>query len=221
MPAVLLVRHSQASFGTANYDRLSELGKRQSALLGAALKARAPSLAKAVAGNPVRQQHTAQLALPGSGLPLETDPRLEEYPTDQILLHHSPSDTSLEKPGMTSRDFQLVLDGALSGWVEAGAGSPAPLKWPDFQARCTAALADAAAALGGGETAALFTSGGVIAAIAASLLGPDYSDFPRLNRVLLNASITKVVIGRSGSTLVSFNEHGHLEAEGPELLTYR
>ena len=33
-----LIRHAQASFGAADYDNLSELGHRQSAALGAALK---------------------------------------------------------------------------------------------------------------------------------------------------------------------------------------
>ncbi|MFQ5527850.1 MAG: hypothetical protein ACE5GX_16530 [Thermoanaerobaculia bacterium] len=34
MSRVLLVRHGQASAGSADYDRLSELGERQSRLLG-------------------------------------------------------------------------------------------------------------------------------------------------------------------------------------------
>ena len=34
MSNIYLVRHGQASFGAADYDQLSELGLRQSALLG-------------------------------------------------------------------------------------------------------------------------------------------------------------------------------------------
>ena len=40
----------------------------------------------------------------------------------------------------------------------------------------------------------------------------------RLNPVLLNASVSKLTVGRRGTTAVSFNEHGHLP---PDLLTYR
>jgi broad specificity phosphatase PhoE len=221
VPAILLLRHAQASFGTENYDRLSELGRRQAVLLGAALKERAPNLASVVAGTSVRQRHTAELALPGSELPLLTDARLEEYPIDQLLAHHGPSDVSLERPGMTSREFQGVLDSTLSAWVEAGPGTGAELSWPDFQSRCTVALGEVAATLQGGESAVVFTSGGVIAAIAASLLGRSGAEFPSLNRVILNASLTKVVFGGSGATLISFNEHAHLEAAGAGMLTYR
>ena len=42
----------------------------------------------------------------------------------------------------------------------------------------------------------------------------------RLSKVVVNSSVTKVVLGRRGTSLVSFNDHGHLEGrEG--LLTYR
>ena len=37
----------------------------------------------------------------------------------------------------------------------------------------------------------------------------------------VNTGVTKLVTGRRGVTMVSFNEHGHLEGRDPELLTYR
>ena len=42
----------------------------------------------------------------------------------------------------------------------------------------------------------------------------------RLAPVVVNTSVTRVVTGRRGVTLVSFNEHAHLQ-ELPDLLTYR
>jgi hypothetical protein len=63
------------------------------------------------------------------------------------------------------------------------------------------------------------TSGGAIAAVCVGLLGVAPETFVALNRVTVNAGVTKVVRGRSGTTLVSFNEHAHLEADG--LVTYR
>lgn len=66
---------------------------------------------------------------------------------------------------------------------------------------------------------ALFTSGGVISALAARLLGLPDSAMVAFNHVVVNATITKVVSGRRGVSLVSFNEHGHLEPD--HLVTYR
>ena len=40
----------------------------------------------------------------------------------------------------------------------------------------------------------------------------------RLNPVTVNASVSKVVVGARGTTLVSLNDHSHLE---PDLVTYR
>jgi hypothetical protein len=40
--------------------------------------------------------------------------------------------------------------------------------------------------------------------------------------VSVNTAITKIVVGREGRTLVSYNEHSHLEwAGGGTLVTYR
>ena len=39
-----------------------------------------------------------------------------------------------------------------------------------------------------------------------------------VSRLVINASVTKLVAGESGVTVVSFNEHGHVEAAGA--LTY-
>ncbi len=45
--------------------------------------------------------------------------------------------------------------------------------------------------------------------------------FVAFNRVTANTGVTKVVHGRSGTTLVSFNEHAHRERDGRSLVTYR
>jgi hypothetical protein len=39
-----------------------------------------------------------------------------------------------------------------------------------------------------------------------------------LNRVAVNGAVTKLAVGRSGSTMLTFNEHTHLDGEH---LTYR
>jgi hypothetical protein len=58
----------------------------------------------------------------------------------------------------------------------------------------------------------------VISALAVSLIGVDPISFPRLNRVTINCGVTRVIVGSAGTTLVSFNEQGHLTGG---MLTYR
>lgn len=224
MPTVLLIRHGQASFGEADYDVLSELGARQAATARGEVARRGVTPVRLVSGDLRRQRETALPFLDG-GAKLEIDPRWNEYDSADVLGAHSPADASLERPvgpggeALTSRDFQNLLDGALHAWIAAGGGGPATETSAAFKARCTTALADLVASLRSGETAVVVTSGGVLGAIAADLLGLPDSAMVTFNHVVINAAITKIVSGRRGASLISFNEHGHLERDG--LVTYR
>jgi broad specificity phosphatase PhoE len=226
VPTVLLVRHAQASFGSADYDVLSPLGVEQANVLASALVRRNLNVTRIVAGTARRQRESGEPLAIARGLEIEVDERWNEYETDEVLAHHAREAVSLEGTGagggeITSRAFQLVLDDALRAWVEAGAETAAAQTWPAFLASRTAALDDFAAGLGSGETGIAFTSGGVLGAIGAHLLGEHADLFPRLNKVVVNSGVTKLVIGRGGTSLIAFNEHGHLDEVGPRLVTYR
>ena len=229
MPIVLLIRHAQASFGTADYDVLSERGHAQVEALHRSLERRGIVADRVVSGSLRRQRDTArpwssEVADAGATI----DERWNELDNDDVLSHHSAVQTRLERrpgdtgPAFSSRDFQVVFDQALQEWVDAGAASPARQTWPDFLAKVNVALDDLGGGLRSGETAMAFTSSGVIAALAASLIGVPECAFVPLNRVSVNASITKVIVGSRGKTLVSYNDHGHLEDAGThDLVTYR
>jgi broad specificity phosphatase PhoE len=224
MPSVLLIRHGQASFGATDYDVLSDLGARQAVAVHGEIARRGVVGARLVAGDLRRQRDTA-LPWTERDAELEIDARWNEYDSADVLAAHSPADASLERPvgasgeALGTREFQSLLDVALLDWIDAGADGTAREPWPAFQGRCHAALTTLVDGLGGGETALVFTSGGVIAALAARLLGLPDSAMVAFNHVVVNAAITKVVSGRRGLSLISFNEHGHLEPE--HLVTYR
>jgi broad specificity phosphatase PhoE len=226
VPTVLLVRHAQASFGTADYDVLSSLGHEQTEVLVEALLGRRMNVTRIVAGGARRQLDTAAPLAARLGLEVGIDPRWNEYETELVLEHHAAAQVGLDGAGaagreITSREFQAVLDGALEGWVASGEETPAPQSWPAFLAAGTGALADFAASLGRGETGVAFTSGGVIAAICTELFGSHADLLSRLNRVLVNTGITKLAVGASGTSVIAFNDHAHIDAGGGELLSYR
>jgi len=223
MPVVLLIRHAQASFASGDYDVLSELGHAQVRALHGSLTRRGIVGDRVVTGSLRRQRDTAHPWAHAE----HVDERFNEYDDDDVLSHHStdqarlgrrPTDTG---PAMSSRDFQVVLDQALQKWIDADAASPAAETWPAFLARIHRALDDLSAGLRSGQTALAFSSSGVIAALAASLIDLPERAFIPLNRVSVNASITKVIVGSRGKTLVSYNDHGHLDEAGGDLVTYR
>lgn len=227
MPTVLLIRHAQASFGASDYDVLSSRGLEQVAALTADLAGRSVGIARVVSGPAARQRDTAEPIAKAVGASVTIDRRCDEYGADDVLAHHSTAMARLNRapgsdaPPISSREFQEVMDPALLAWVEAGEGCPTAEPWTAFAARVAAALEDVLAGLNRGQTAVVATSGGVVAATCVALLGLPAQAFVAFNRVVANTGITKVVRGRSGTTLVSFNEHTHLERDGRLLLTYR
>jgi broad specificity phosphatase PhoE len=220
MPALLLLRHAQASFGAADYDVLSERGHDQVAALHAALAARGVEPVSRVSGSLRRQRDTAA---PFGG-DLRIDPRWDEYDSGDLLGTHSAVAAGLERapgddaPERSSKDFQTILDDAMLAWIAAGEEGGAAETWPAFRDRVRAALEEAAGGLGKGETGLVFTSGGVIAAVCTLVMGLEQEAFVTFNRTSVNASVTKLIVGGRGTSLVTFNEHAHLE---PGLVTYR
>jgi broad specificity phosphatase PhoE len=226
MPAIVLVRHAQGSFGAASYDVLSELGHRQADAVAAELVRRELSVSRVLSGTLRRQVDTARPIAAAFGLDVVLDERWNEYAGDDILVHHSTTDARIERRNddaveISSRDFQALLEVGVTAWIDAGADSTAAEPYPAFAARVREALVAAADELPRGGAAVVSTSGGPIAAICAALLGAPPTSLVQFNRVAINTGITKVTAGRGGMTLISFNEHSHLDGPARSLLSYR
>lgn len=217
MSLLLLVRHGQASWGAADYDQLSPLGTEQGRLLGAHLKALGITPTRAWVGGMRRHAQTAEAALGAAGwdLGLETDTDWAEFDhLDLLRVHGDP----VIADGMTMADFNDHFDAAVKGWVRDERPGEYAESFAAFTARVEAAMARAAAALGRSETGIVFTSGGPVAWAATHLLGGGPRQWGRLNPVQTNTGLSRLVVGRRGTTLVSLNEQAHL---GPDTLTYR
>ncbi len=199
---VVLVRHGQASFGTEDYDVLSPLGEQQAELVGRALAGLRPDLV--LHGSMRRQRETAVIAAKAAGwdAPIECDERWDEFE----LAGSAARMASREPDG--AQAFQRWYEQATDRWL-AGAHEPGDEPRADFVARVTAALARAAEV----PTAVVVTSGGPVATIAAELLEGGGAAYRRLMPAMVNTSVTQVVSGRRGMTLLSWNTHQHLARE--------
>lgn len=227
MGQILLIRHAQASFGAEDYDVLSELGREQSAILGRRLRA-LEGIERIVHGAMVRQRHTAELACGeiDDPPPLHSDPRWDEYDHEAMLDCAWPSqaDKDAFAEAMAAapdprRLFQQHFEQALDRWTGGDHDEEYPEPFGAFVARVHEALRAVAAAADG--TVVVLTSGGVVSAVCARLLGLPPDRWARLNRVIVNTGITKVVQGRGGLNLITVNDHAHLEDGDARLITYR
>lgn len=221
MSQILLVRHGQASWGSDDYDVLSDLGEKQSRLLGEALAARGIRPDIVVRGSMRRHRQTAERAMEGGGWTAEVveDPGWNEFDHEQMLALHPHAYDADE--AITRAQFQAWFEEATSRWTSGRHDEEYDESFGAFGSRVDAALRRTVERLDRNQTALVLTSGGPVAWVAASLLDGGAAVWSQLNPVTANSSVTKVVVGRRGRTLVSFNEHTHLEAAGSGFITYR
>lgn len=230
MSAIYLVRHGQASFGAADYDRLSERGEQQARVLGGALAHLSPRIGALVSGDMLRHRQTAQGCLQAMGHVAEwqVDAGWNEFDHVAVINALRPDDADhvllraelLAAPD-PRRAFQPMFEQAVARWVGGAHDADYAESWQAFRARCNAALAALLEALPQGRDALVFTSGGPIAALAQDLLHIPDSDGFRLNWGLVNCGVTKLVRGREGVRLSTLNGHAHFEGEHAGLVTYR
>lgn len=213
MSVVLLVRHGQASFGADDYDVLSAAGEEQSRILGASLAHRGSAPALSVRGAMKRHRQTAEAAGFADSM---VDDGWNEFDHVQVLAAHTPPESA--EAVSENRAFQQWFEQATQRWMDGSHDDEYDESFHAFTTRVDSALQRVVERLEPGQDAVVFTSGGAIAAVGSALLGGGQQLWQRLNSVTVNTGITKVVAGARGLTLVSFNDHVHLE---PDRVTYR
>ena len=111
-----LIRHGQASFGAANYDKLSQLGHQQARWLGEYYRERGQAFDALVTGDLVRHVETGEGIQEGLGsaLPADLQPGLNEFDFHSIVdayLSAHPEEVPPEGASMAA--FYRVLKKAM------------------------------------------------------------------------------------------------------------
>ncbi|MCF8587392.1 histidine phosphatase family protein [Gordonia liuliyuniae] len=223
MGAVYLVRHGQApahayGVGTAapGAPGLTDLGFAQARRSGDVLAGLVPGFDAAISGDLPRQVATAQSVLGA----FDTAPdQIVDAAWNEYAL--PPSVTTVDASLYDDRArYQQALDVALAGWIDGDAVDDGE-SYTEFATRTRAAAERAATLAGSGKNVLVVSSAGTITQLLAQLWGVPGSQWPTLHRTFVNASITKLIAGRRGLSVVSFNEHAHLAGAKDGLMTYR
>jgi broad specificity phosphatase PhoE len=219
MGIVLLVRHGQASFGAEDYDVLNDTGVEQSGMLGRALAAQGVVPAAVVHGGMKRQRDTATGIIEGGGWSVtpEIDGAWDEFDHAAVIRRIGESGRF---DGLDRAAFHRVFEEATDRWSGGAHDDEYDEPWPSFLSRSAGALDRACSRPG---VTLVVSSGGPIAAACTGLV--DVEAHPEqvvrlwkaFDDVIVNASVTRVVVGSRGRRLLSFNEHSHLPRE---LITY-
>ncbi|WP_449433198.1 histidine phosphatase family protein [Pseudomonas putida] len=234
MGQIYLIRHGQASFGSANYDQLSARGEQQARLLGEWFAQRQQTFQQVVTGELQRHRQTTAACLsvlPGS-LPSQawqTDAGFNEYDHEELLARHHPA---FAEPGAVAQFFattenaryvyQEIFQAALARWMSGEHDADYREPWSVFRQRCTAALQRLHASAGPSQAIAVFTSAGTIAALCQHVLGLPDLKMAELNWSLVNSAVTKLLYRPGVVSLSYLNNFAHLEHLGTaDTITYR
>ena len=213
MAILYLVRHGQASFAAENYDRLSELGRRQSVWLGEYFAERGIVFARAVCGTLERQRQTARdiLDTMGSTLTATEHPGWNEYSGEALYKAFLGDEWANARAKGDVRSVYRTIKAALAAWSEDKLPGPLPETWNGFGERIAAAMKSACAGLPDDANVLAATSGGAIGRGIADLLQAPAQTAIELNLQFRNSGFCEIFFSPRSMRLISFNCVPHLE----------
>lgn len=221
MIELFLVRHGQAAFGTGHYDRLSDLGLEQSALLGHYFRERNLRFEGIFSGTLRRHRETLEamaLETTGEESPSETD-KLNEYDLGDIIrCWRRNADKEEKKHDNPADAFYYLAENALNAWT-SNCLPGTKESWKDFNGRVLSTRDEVMSS--SAARVLIITSGGPISALLRDALQLSFPIMIGLNLELANASITRLVLTGERQRLVSFNSTSHLEIAGGTPLVSR
>lgn len=214
MSQLFLIRHGQASFGSKNYDQLSDIGRLQASALGNYYLTQNFNFSQIIHGNLSRQQETAQLMAKAMGMDgeLKVNPAANEFDSDSLLNHYLPklvdsSSTHAEMIGANQQwlnneqIFEAVLRALLALWQK---DEKCPFEsWLDFRGRVLAMLETLNTGGEDKQRIALVTSGGFISIVLQSILRFDDEVLVDINLTINNASVSEIKLGNGNSQINS------------------
>ena len=219
MGRLVLIRHGQASYGQADYDRLSTKGEEQARALGPALAAM--ELDALFVGPHRRQQQTAAFARETAQLPEPiTLPEFSEYPAFELVKHFLPKLVAEDAAfaALPSQPTRELADRAfhriLHAWGRDEWQVDGVERVSEFAARVRRGLEQAIA---GGRKVGVVTSAGPIGVAVGLVFGTGEHRMVRTSVVVRNASISELVYRTATFawepeqvSLLTFNSVGHL-----------
>jgi broad specificity phosphatase PhoE len=211
---LFLVRHAQASFGSDDYDRLSELGHVQSRWLGEHFATRGITFDRTLTGTLRRHRETLE-GMRAGGLQApeaDTHPGLDEYMAEELLASWlALTGANPPKAGADRREHFRMLREALAAWVAGTLPSPRHRSFIEFVEGARAALALARSDRSA-RRVLVVSSGGPIATLISSVLGTDLSAMVNLNLQMRNTGFSEFRFNERVVHCVSFNNIPHLDS---------
>src|SRR5262245_51233466 len=220
MGTLYLVRHGQASFGSDDYDRLSELGARQCERLGEYFRNKGIGFDRVITGTLKRHAQSHQALARGLQASAQAlaMPGLNEYNSEAVVraIHPQPLPRA-RSADEVRQHFRLLRDGLIA-WMEGRAQPDEMPSFADFQAGVVAALDHVRTQHDGNVL--IVSSGGPISTAVAHVLGAPPQAMVELNLRMRNSAVTEFAFTPKRHALITFNTLPHLEGADPSWVTH-
>lgn len=226
MSELFLVRHAQASFGSDNYDQLSELGHRQSRWLGEYFRSRDIRFDAVITGEMVRHEETADGIIDGLGSnsfdreSLQNWNEFDFHRLTAIYLQQHPEYRLPDDPGF--RDYYRLLKQALLAWADdlLDCASNGMETWPEFEQRVQVML-DQLQCGPSDRKVLIVSSGGAISMALRHILAAPAATMVQHNLQTRNTGLSHCFFSKTSISLMAFNHVPHLDDEGRrQYITY-
>jgi len=220
MGTLYLVRHGQASFGSDDYDRLSDLGARQCERLGEYFRAKGVAFDGVITGTLKRhsQSHAALARGLQAGHEALAMPGLNEYNSEAVVRTIHPQPLPRARNAEEVRQHFRLLREGLIAWMEGRAQPQGMPSYAEFEAGVVAAL-DHVRTHHDGHVL-IVSSGGPISTAVAHVLGAPPQAMVELNLRMRNSALTEFAFTPKRHALVTFNTLPHLEGTDPSWVTH-
>lgn len=237
MAVLTLVRHGQASFNTADYDRLSDLGQRQAQRLARHFLDAGTSFDEVVTGTLTRQLQTERAladAFGSAGVPWpepQRHPGLDEFPVERVVRKLAPELCLRDRE--VRRQYRRYARGGAGAeealmalvvrvceyWVRDDYATPVSPRWAQFRQQVEEVMTLLGRRAAGGRQVLAVTSGGVISVAVQLATGAPVEDGIARNWLIHNGSLTQFNARVDGALVLA--QRAAVDHFEQELLTLR
>ena len=221
MGTLYLVRHGQASFGAADYDQLSALGREQCVCLGRYWQQRGINFETVLTGSLKRHQQSLAGISEGLATPYQPFvwPELNEYDSEALIEAIDPEPLARpDSPELYRHHFRQLREG-LKAWMRGDTRPRGMTSYAEFSAGVAAALDHVLKNCSGNVL--IVSSGGPISTAVGQVLSTPAETTIELNLRIRNSSVTEFAFTPKRHMLVSYNSLPHLDSEqGAAMVTY-
>ena len=216
MSTLTLLRHGQAMFGSADYDRLTPYGEKQARACSEFWRLREVRFTRIIVGPCKRHMDTVRLAVVGLEAPqFEHEPLLNEFADATPVIKAAEARTGADLSDASTlpkSEIARIYGEQIRLWSDHDVPMEGVESINEFRQRVARWLASITASGEPGQQVLVSTSGGVICAVLAEILGLSNVTTGSLMWSIENCSLTGIAWSQKGLSLRYFNQTAHLPA---------